>query len=257
VREPLAHFLAIGALLFLAFHWRGAGGPGSDRIVITPGQIDAIAAGFTRTWQRPPTEQELKAQLDEYVREEIATREAMALGLDRDDTVIRRRLRQKLEFLAEDTLEAAPATDAELQAWLDAHSEMFRIEPIIAFRQVGDSRMLPSEVGRSTRTEVARIFGDEFASAILAIEPGRWAGPIESSYGLHAVFVRERQDGRLPALADVRQLVEREFTADRRQQQLDAMYARWLDRYRIVIERRNEGPQTAGASSPSGGGGAK
>ena len=135
-REPLVHFLAIGALLFLVFNWRGGGGPSSNRIVITPGQIDSMVAGFGRTWQRPPTEQELKGLVDDYVREEMATREAMALGLDRDDTVIRRRLRQKLEFVAEDTIDAAPATDAELQAWLDAHPETFRTEPQVAFRQV-------------------------------------------------------------------------------------------------------------------------
>jgi hypothetical protein len=238
LREPLVHFLAIGALLFLAFHWRGAGGSGSDRIVITPGQIDAIAAAFTRTWQRPPTEQELKGQLDEYVREEIATREATALGLDRDDTVIRRRLRQKLEFLTEDTIDATPPTDAELRAWLDAHPENFRVEPTVAFRQVCDSRMLPAEVGLSTRSEVARIFGPRFADAILQIEPGHWTSAVKSSYGVHAVFVREREDGRIPPLADVRPLVEREFIADRRRQQLEAMYARFLDRYRIVVEKR-------------------
>ena len=134
--EPLVHFLAIGALLFVVFHWGGGSRAGSSRIVITPGQIDAIVAGFTRTWQRPPTEEELKGQLDEHVREEIATREAMALGLDRDDTVIQRRLRQKLEFMTEDAIEATPPTDAELQAWLDAHPDRFRLETEVAFRQV-------------------------------------------------------------------------------------------------------------------------
>ena len=121
LHEPLAHFLVIGALLFLVFEWRGGSRPGSGRIVITPGQIDTMAATFARTWQRPPTELELKGLVDDHVRMELATREAMALGLDRDDTIIRRRLRQKLEFLVEDTVDAAPPTDAELQAWLDAH----------------------------------------------------------------------------------------------------------------------------------------
>jgi hypothetical protein len=102
---------------------------GSSHIVITSGQIDAIVAGFTRTWQRPPTEEELKVQLDEHVREEIATREALALGLDRDDTIIRRRLRQKLEFMAEDAIDATPPIDADLQSWLDAHPDTFRLEP--------------------------------------------------------------------------------------------------------------------------------
>ena len=278
-REPLVQFLALGALLFAAFEWLGSGAAGSRRIVITPGQIDAIAAAFTRTWQRPPTEQELKGQLDEYVREEIATREAMALGLDRDDTVVRRRLRQKLEFLAEDTIGATTPTDPELQAWLDSHPETFRVESSVAFRQVhlspdkrgtsldgdarrlldqlsnappetaidslGDAVMLPQEVARSTHADVAAQFGAEFADAILRVEPGRWTGPIRSAYGLHVVFVRHREEGRLPALAEVRPQVEREFMVERRSRELAAMYDRLLARYRVVIMQRHEGGSAA------------
>ena len=290
-REPLVHFLALGALLFLLFNWRG-GGPASNRIVITPGQIDSMAAGFARTWQRPPTEQEIKGLLDDYVREEIATREAMALGLDRDDTVIRRRLRQKLEFTAEDTIDATPPTADELRAWLDAHPDAFRVEPQLAFRHVylnpdrrgaslegdarrmlaqlsaagpnatidalGDSTMLPSDVPRASRTDVARQFGEEFADAVLKVETGRWVGPVASGYGQHLVFVRERQEGRLPALEDVRPIVEREFTADRRRRQLDAMYERLLEGYRVTVERRAAAPAAAaGGTTPGGDGGAR
>jgi hypothetical protein len=237
MREPLVHFLAIGSLLFLGFHWFGGGRAGSARIVITPGQVDAIVAGFTRTWMRPPTDQELKGQLDEYVREEIATREAIAMGLDRDDTVVRRRLRQKFEFAAEDTIDAAPPSDVTLQAWLDAHPTLFRVEPAIAFRQSSASRMLPSELGRSPRSEVARIFGEGFADQIFTIEPGRWAGPIRSTYGVHQVLVLERDPDRQLTLAEVRPQVEREFSIERRRQQLEAMYAKLLERYRVVIEK--------------------
>ena len=104
LREPLVHFLLLGGLLFLFFEWRGSGGPTSSRIVITPGLVEHLASGFGRTWQRPPTDAELKGLIDDYVKEEIATREAVGMGLDRDDTIIRRRLRQKLEFLVEDAV---------------------------------------------------------------------------------------------------------------------------------------------------------
>jgi len=273
LREPLVHFLALGALLFLVFKWWG-GGPGSDRIVITPGQIDALVVGFTRTWQRPPTERELKGLIDDYVREEIAVREAMATGLDRDDTIIRRRLRQKLEFVAEDTIDAVPPTDAELQAWLDANPDKFRTEPEVSARQVyvsvdrrgeaarsdaealrarleaagpdvtidtlGDHlMMLPQEFEHATRSELVRLFGERFADAVLTAEPGRWIGPVESGYGLHLVFVRDRIDGHLPSLAEVRPLVEREFLNDRRTRELNAMYDRLLERYRVIVERRD------------------
>lgn len=255
-REPLVHFLAIGAALFVVFHWRGAGSAASSRIVVTPGQVDAITATFARTWQRPPSEQELKDQLDEYVREEIATREAMSLGLDRDDTIIRRRLRQKLEFLVEDSIEATPPPDAELQAWLDAHPDNFRTDAEVAFEHevvgTAELRMLPTEIGRSTRRDVARIFGEGFATAVLKIEPGRWSGPIESAYGSHNVFVRERADARMPTLDEVRAQVERELMADRRRRQLDGMYERLLDRYRIVIEKRQASGDVATATGGAG-----
>ncbi|MEN8751197.1 MAG: peptidylprolyl isomerase [Desulfobacterales bacterium] len=272
LREPLVHFLAIGALIFLSFHLWSGGGPGTNRIVITPGQVDSMEARFTRTWQRSPTEQELKGLIDDYVRGEIAAREARALGLDRDDTIIQRRLRQKLEFLAEDAFNAQPPTEAELQVWLDRHPDPFRIESKIAFRQVylnpdrrgesiagdaekmlqqlsavgpavdighlGDALMLPQEVSLSSRSEVSRLFGRRFTDTILSLEAGHWSGPIRSTYGLHLVFVRERTAGRMPGLAEIRPLVEREFLAQRRKRELEAMYERLLERYHVTMQER-------------------
>ena len=148
LREPLVHFLLLGGLLFLFFQWRGSGGPTSSRIVITPGLVEHLASGFGRTWQRPPTDAELKGLIDDYVKEEIATREAVGMGLDRDDTIIRRRLRQKLEFLVEDAASSAPPTDAELEAWLDKHPQSFRAEPQLAFRQVYVEPGAPRRVSR-------------------------------------------------------------------------------------------------------------
>jgi hypothetical protein len=286
LKEPLLHFLVIGAALFLYFHWSGGGsGREGTRIVITTGQIEHLAAGYTKAWQRPPTDAELKGLTDDWVREEIAVREAMAAGFDRDDTVIRRRLRQKLEFLVEDAAEAAPPTDQELEAWLAAHGEAFRIEPRVAFRQVyvsrdrrgataeadagailarlnaagpgaridelGDATMLPQEVELAALRDVDRVFGEGFAQRMQAIAPGTWAGPLKSSYGLHLVLVRERVEGSLPSLAAVRPVVEREFMADRRKRQLAAMYERLLAKYSVVVERR-EGATAAPAASKGG-----
>ena len=245
LREPLVHFLALGALLFVLFEWRGAG-PSSRRIVVTPGQVEAMAAGFARTWQREATEEELKGLIDEYVREEIATREAIDAGLDRDDTVVRRRLRQKWEFVTEDSGDITPPSEAELQAWLDAHAGKYRSEPEIAFAQrmpAGGARLLPGDVARTPRGDVARMFGDDFATAILLVEPGRWTGPIQSGYGVHEVFVRERYDGRMPPLAEVRDQVERDVINARRQQRLQTAYETLVERYEIVIERRRPGAE--------------
>ena len=135
LREPLVHFLLFGALLFFFSTWK-SGPSGSGKIVVTRARIEQLATGFARTWQRPPTQRELTGLVEDYIKEEVYVREAIATGLDRDDTIIRRRLRQKLEFLTEDALEAAAPSDEELRAYLKAHPDSFRVEPRVAFRQV-------------------------------------------------------------------------------------------------------------------------
>jgi hypothetical protein len=281
LREPLVHFLAIGAALFLYFQWDGGGGGReSRRIVIRAGRIEHLSAGFTKTWQRPPTGRELKGLIDDYVREEIAYREAVATGLDRDDTIIRRRLRQKLEFLVEDAVTATPPSDEELEDWLESHPDAFRSEPRLAFRQVfvnrdrrgvaaeadarallarlqeagpdvdiselGDSLMLPDELELSREGDIERLFGEDFTRRLLELEPGGWTGPVESGYGLHLVLVRAREEARLPALADVRPLVERELMAARRKRRLEELYELLLEKYTVDMEGAATTSQDAG-----------
>jgi hypothetical protein len=288
LREPLVHFLLLGALLFAYFQWRGGGsGPGGSRIVVTPGLVEHLSAGFARVWQRPPNEAELKGLVDDHVKEEIATREATAMGLDRDDTIIRRRLRQKLEFLVEDAVEQAPPSDAELQTWLDAHPQAFPGETRLALRQVyvsptrrgpsareyaerlfarlrtvgagakidalGDPTILPSELPKGPLSEVTRVFGSDFAARVEAVAPGAWAGPLESPYGLHLVLVSEREAAARPPLASVRPLVERELLAERRTRQLQALYDRLLEKYTVSIELPKEGESQPAAAAPGGG----
>ena len=284
LREPLVHFLLFGGLLFRYFEWRGgSGGPGSSRIVITPGLVEHLSSGFARTWQRPPTDAELKGFVDEYVKEEIATREAVGMGLDRDDTIIRRRLRQKLEFLVEDAASSSAPTDTELAAWLQKHPESFPAEPQLSFRQVyvsqtgrggasaaaeahkllarlrskgkdaateglGDPSMLPAEMPLGPLREVSRAFGEAFAQDLMKIEPGQWTGPVASPYGLHLVLVRERVAGAAPALSEIRPQVERELLAERRKKELDALYERLLQKYTVTIEKPTP-PQTASAGA--------
>ena len=279
LREPLVHFLLLGALLFGWSAWQGGDAAGSNRIVVTPGVVATLAAGFSRTWQRPPSDIELKGLIDEHVKQEIAAREAVAMGLDRDDIVIKRRLRQKLEFLLVDDAGAAPPTDAELKAWLNRHPESFRVEPTLAFRQVllrpdrrgasmtadatkllarlhasgpdvatrdlGDASMLPAETPLQPLRDVANSFGQDFADALMKIAPGQWSGPVESSFGLHLVLVRQRTEGSPADLATVRPLVEREVLAERRKAEMQALYERLLAKYSVSIDRPKLPPAVA------------
>jgi hypothetical protein len=269
LNEPLVHFLVLGGLLFLLYQWRtGGAGSGSNRIVITQGQVASLQAGFQQVWLRPATDAEFKGLIDDYVREEIAVREATAQGLEQGDIVIRRRLRQKFEFLAEDEVAATGPTDAELQAWLDAHPGQFRREPLVGLRQVfistdrrgasarvdadrvlarlkggadpftaGDVTMLPFELEPSRLTDIARQFGETFATTVATLEPGQWTGPVESGFGLHLVYVTGKTAGSSPPLDQVRDEVTRELLAARRTAALDSLYQRLSDKYRITIER--------------------
>jgi len=269
LREPLVHFLVLGALLFLVYEWRGGGGS-AGRVVVTAAQVEALAAVFARSWQRAPDDAERKSLVDEYVKDEVATREALATGLDRDDAIVRRRLRQKLEFLAEDAFEAAPASESDLKAWFDAHAERFRIEPRIAFRQVcltqdrrgealahdvqalldrlaragpqaaiddlGDSPLMPQELEPTSRTSVAQFFGEAFARAVFELPPNRWVGPVPSDYGLHVVLVTAKEPGRTPDFSEVRAQVEQDRDGALRAQRVDDMYRQLLEKYDVRIE---------------------
>jgi hypothetical protein len=272
LKEPLLHFLLLGAGLFMAYGLMSK--PGSSvapgKIVVTVGQVEHLAAGFAKTWQRPPTDAELKSLIDDWVREEIATREAMALGLDQGDTVVRRRLRQKLEFVSDDIAAQTEPTVADLNAYLRAHPESFRVEPRFTFSQVyldptkhgdnlvrdtaqvlaqlrlaggkvdisalGDSSLLEHTFQSAPTSEVGKQFGEEFAAALGGLAPGQWQGPVESGYGVHLVLISERTDGGLPELADVREAVEREWANARRLEWNGKFYEELLKRYTVTIE---------------------
>ena len=276
LREPLVHFLVLGAGLFLVYGRIGAPGTADqDEIRVTNAQIQRLAAGWERTWQRPPTPQELNGLVQDHILEEMLYREALKLGLDRDDTIIRRRLRQKMEFLAEDFGEQTDPTDAELQSYFASHPDQFRLDPRVSFTQLyinrdrrgaaaeahaaqllatlaqagpaldvvalGDPLSLPAHHDTLPRRDVAGLFGEAFAAQLMEVAPERWVGPITSGYGLHVVRVHERIESRLPQFDEVRMAVQREFLYERRTQSQETLRQRLLEQYTVTVESPVDG----------------
>ena len=270
-REPLVHFLLLGALLFVLDAWLRPTASAGEEIVVSEARIRNLAQNFRRTWQRPPTRDELSGLIDSHIREEVLYREALALGLDRDDTIIRRRLRQKVEFITEEAAALAKPSDEELARYLADHADAFSVDPRVSFAQVYLDRArrgagLEAEVGRlldrlngagdaldparvgdglmllapsyenTSQTEIARLFGDGFAQALVAQPTGRWVGPIESGYGVHLVRVDRLMPGGTPALDEVRPLVEREWANARRQELGEAYYEKLRAKYTIRVQ---------------------
>jgi hypothetical protein len=270
LREPLFQFLVLGAGLFGLFHLvEGRKAEPPERIVISSARIGNLADGFARTWQRRPGTEELQGLIDDYIRDEVFYREGRAAGLDRDDVIIRRRVRQKMEFFAEDASVPEPS-EAQLAAYLESNPERFRAEDHLTFHQVflsatrrgatidrdsqqvaealahadaavevsalGDPFLLGDEFPAMSQNEMASVFGDGFAKRISVMEPGRWQGPIVSSFGQHFVYVSERIRGGLPPLDAVRQAVRREWSNARRLEAEQKLYASLREHYEIVVE---------------------
>jgi len=268
LREPLLHFLFGGAGLFLLFNAvTNTQTRENDEIIVTSGHIEHLVTLFTKTRQRAPSELELSGLVDNYILEEVLYREALAIGLDRDDTIVRRRLRQKIEFLLDDFTMVEPS-DADLQLLLDNEPDRFRRDARISFNQVslgqvplGDesldaanatladlqagvpdpsalsqSYLIPYRFDDASEAEIGARFGDAFTAALFDVETREWTGPIESAFGLHLVQIEKIVARSIPALADIRAVVEREWLVDYRavaqQQIIDQMKAK----YTVVVE---------------------
>lgn len=269
--EPLLHFLLLGAMIFAGYALTfGDDDVEQDEIVISRAKIEALTDKFTRTWHRRPSQQEVDGLIQDLVREEVAVREAAALGIDRDDSVIRRLLRQRLEFVTEDVVALSEPSEADLNHYLSAHADDFLTEPRISFSQVffdpqrrgpslaadteqlrarlntrggridvatlGDASLLERQFTALPIGAVAQQFGEAFAESLVMQTPGQWSGPITSAYGQHLVYVGDFTPGRVPPLAEVRDAVRRAWADAQRAAALDAFYTGLLQRYRVTVE---------------------
>jgi len=271
LREPLLHFLLIGAALFLFYNLQNEGRIDNERIVINKAQINHLVTLWKKKRQRPPTQIELEGMIQQQIREEVMVREALAMGLEKNDSLIRRRLAQKIEFITSDLAALAEPSEADLSNYLSTHTDEFTLPARLDFVQVyinpekheantqeyinnlrnelsqdgensdittlGDSLMLEQQHEQVTEHDVTRLFGKEFASKIFTLPVGSWQGPVQSGYGFHLIILSNKTENKLPELEAVREKVRLEWQAQQRQDMDKVFYESLRQRYEITIER--------------------
>jgi peptidyl-prolyl cis-trans isomerase C len=271
--EPLLHFLVLGVALFgiYAYMQRGRGGvESSKQIALTLDDLQLMESYFESQWHRPPTAGEFQAMVEDKVREEVLYREGLAMGLDKDDTIVKRRMAQKMQFLAEDVAAAHEPSTAELKAWFDKNSNKFALPSRISFRHLyfspdkrgknaredaagvlakiagqpedsrlavscGDSFMFQDYYGDRTPEAIAKEFGPPFAVAVEKLKPGSWQGPVESGYGWHLVFVDTVIPGRIPALEEIESDVKTAWLGEQKATAWQKAYAEMRARYTVLL----------------------
>ncbi len=272
LKEPLFHFLLIGAGLFLLYGLQvDETTEQPNRIVLSESDIDQLISLSERTWQRLPSQQELEGLIEAKIREEILYREALAIGLDKNDSVVRRRMAQKMEFISNDLAPLVEPNDVQLKAYLDVHAKRFAMPGRITFSHIylnadkrgehvrddatnllaklsrpaanvdvslaGDPFMGGRSYDDQTDFGITRQFGKDFTRQLFELPVGKWNGPVESGYGLHLVYISSRIDSRTPLLEQVRDKVFDEWQAEQRREANETFYIELRKRYEIVIER--------------------
>jgi len=284
LREPLVHFLLAGLALFIVYGALRDSSPTDNlqRIELTADDVRRLEVTWAARWRRPPSAQELRGLIEDELRQEIYYREALALGLDKGDTIVKRRLAQKMEFLSEDVAAIREPTAAELKTRFEEHRQQFAEPPRANFRHVyfsfdrrgahteeearraltrlaskrleseanpvaGDPFMFQNSYRDVTPEHAARVFGPAFASALFRLRPGSWQGPIESGYGWHLIWVDSLTPGRLPSFDEVEPAVKSEWQAEQRAEARRKAYEALRGRYEIVVQRPDSSEEEAKA----------
>jgi peptidyl-prolyl cis-trans isomerase C len=273
LREPLLHFLLLGAAMFAAYGYTQRGGGGvepSTRIVLSLDDLRQLEMYFEAQWQRPPTPEEFGRLVEDKVQEEILYREALAMGLDKDDTIVRRRMAQKMRFLAEDVAAAHEPTTDELKAWFEKNRDKFALPSRVSFRHLYFS---PDRRGTHARDDAAKAlaqlagqpedaplaatladpfmfqdyyrdrapdylgkeFGPPFAQAVERLSPGSWQGPIESGFGWHLVFVDTLIPGRIPEFEEIEPDVKTAWLGEQKALAWDKAYKAMRSKYTVFL----------------------
>ena len=271
-REPLLHFLLIGLVLFVVYDRLHPGQENkseSNRIVLTPDDFEQLGVTWLAQGRAPPTPEQMQSLIEIKVREEVLYREALALGLDKEDTIVKRRLAQKMEFLAEGaSIDSNPSPDT-LRAWFKENSQRFSLPPRVSFRHLyfspdrrgehargaaahameqlagklgnwqdaealGDPFMDRDYYGDRSAEDMAKLFGSNFAREVVGLKTGQWQGPVESGYGWHLVFIDTSVAARMPAFEEIEPEIRAEWVEDQRAEAKRKIYEAMRARYQVV-----------------------
>jgi hypothetical protein len=282
IREPLLHFLLAGALIFAVYHAL-VGEPvesSTNTIVIGDAEMQFLRAQYEKLWGRPPADRDLAPLVQEFIREEVLYREGVAMGLDRDDVIVRRRIGQKMEFLIGDMAVPAEPDDDTLQTYLEANRDKYLDPPRLTFTHVyfnvdrrgnqaradaevvlaelgdrqrapemGDRFALSVDYAAKTAREVDQTFGPAFGEQLLQAPVGAWSGPVESAYGLHLVRVLERTEPRLPEFDELRDRLSTDYSFETRQAANELALEHLTERYQVVFDVKQAPPSLELAKS--------
>jgi len=277
LREPLVHFMFIGAVIYALYGLfaEPAVEETDKTIVVTAGELEWMQTSWQKRWNRAPTEQEFDGLIQQYIKETVLYREALTMGLNKHDQIIRRRLAQKLEFLAKDLVALTPPTEEELKAYFEEHLSSYQAPTLYTFTQVffdpdkrgdttlddaekakltliaqgdaiddpgamGDGLMLQNYYPEKDRVEIQRQLGSGFTETLVGLAPGQWHGPVLSGFGVHLVYVNSIDESPPPVFSEERERVAEDWRFARGEELNDQFYASLREQYTIVIEEPAE-----------------
>jgi len=288
LREPLLHFMFIGAAIYLLYGVFAEPVPEEDdkTIVVSAGELEWMRSNWQKRWNRLPTQEEFDGLIQQYIKETVLYREALTMGLNQHDTIIRRRLAQKLEFLAKDLVALTPPTEEELQSWFAENRDRYQEPTRYTFTQVffdpdkrgdatladaekikaqlmaqgdavdnpgalGDDFMLQNYYPEKDPIEIQKNFGRGFTESLVELSPGQWHGPVLSGYGVHLVYVSHVSEPPEPVFAEVRERVAQDWKTERGEELNAQFYANLREQYTVVIEEPAEGNKVAAVQEPA------
>lgn len=269
LKEPLLHFIVLGAVIFLVYDQINMDSDNDYKIVIDDAKVNHIKTLWELQWKKQPTKAELDGLIERYVRQEIMYKEAKKLNLDQDDEIVKRRLSQKMEYLANDlTNVVAPPTDENLKHYFANNHQRYELPASYTFKLVtfsqanhadpkqvakaalesvdtssasvmhekGDSVLLPTQFDNASEAEIAKTVGKAFYNSLDNQPLNTWVGPLNSSFGEHLVYISAKKDQQLPEFASVRDDIQRDYEFEMQSNAKGAIYREMKKQYTVVID---------------------